>query len=347
MIENPQPSTLNPQPTPDSQPSTLNPQLTPDSQPSTLNHQLSHPHLTVCICTYQRPAMLARLLRDIASQQTDGAFTLSVVVTDNDAAKSAQAAAEDCARECALNLLYTVEPRKNIAHARNTAVSRAKGEFIAFIDDDEFPDTNWLLNLYRTCEKHQVAGVLGPVKPHFADHTPGWVIKGGFYDRPTHATGFEMAWTECRTGNVLLRRSILNSSPAINHQPSTTNPPFDPQFGTGGEDQDFFRRMTERGHCFIWCNEAVAWETVPATRCSRRFMLNRALLRGRNSFRHGKHRLRNLAKSAIAIPTYLLALPVLLLAGHHLFMKYLVKLTDHTGRVLALLGLNPVNERRM
>ena len=41
------------------------------------------------------------------------------------------------------------------------------------------------------------------------------------------------------------------------------------------------------------------------------------------------------------------ALPVLFLAGHHHFMKYLVKLADHVGRLLASVGLNPVRERWM
>src|SRR5207245_2759845 len=81
---------------------------------------------------------------------------------------------------------------------------------------------------------------------------PEWLIKGGFYQRPTHPTGFLMPWHECRTGNVLFRRAILNSSET----------PFRREFGTGGEDQDFFRRMIERGHRFVWCNEAVTFELV-------------------------------------------------------------------------------------
>jgi hypothetical protein len=76
-------------------------------------------------------------------------------------------------------------------------------------------------------------------------------------------------------------------------------------------------------------------------------MIHRALLRGRNTFRHPKHRFRNILKSLIAVPAYALALPVLLLAGHHYFMKYLVKLADHAGRLLASVGLNPVTNRRM
>jgi glycosyltransferase involved in cell wall biosynthesis len=281
--------------------------------------------------------MLERLLRDISRQETAGAFTFSVVVTDNDSSESARGVVERCSKETGLAITYAIESERNIAVARNTAVANAQGDFIVFIDDDEFPVAGWLLNLFRTCESIGVAGVLGPVKPHFEHEPPKWLVKGGFYQRPGHPTGFIMPWHECRTGNVLLRRSIL----------AATEPPFRREFGAGGEDQDFFRRMIQEGHRFVWCDEALAYEVVPPSRWSRRFMIHRALLRGRNTFRHPKHRFRNLLKSLIAVPAYALALPVLLLAGHHYFMKYLVKLADHTGRLLASVGLNPVTNRRM
>jgi glycosyltransferase involved in cell wall biosynthesis len=294
-------------------------------------------HLTICICTCGRPAILERLLTEISKQETDGAFTYSVVVIDNDSAQCGRSVVERCSRETDLDITYAVERERNIAVARNTAISHATGDFIVFIDDDEFPAAGWLLNLFRTCESHQVAGVLGPVKPHFEREPPRWLIKGDFYQRPTHPTGFVIPWQECRTGNVLFRHNILDPS----------EPPFRREFGGGGEDQDFFRRLIERGHRFIWCGEAIAYEVVPPSRWSRRFMIHRALFRGRNTFRHPKHRLRNLLKSVIAVPAYALALPVLLLAGHHYFMKYLVKLADHVGRLLASVGINPVTERRM
>jgi len=283
--------------------------------------------------------MLERLLREISRQETAGTFTFSVVVIDNNSTQSARAVVEKWQRERfgeVPQIVYAVELAKNIALARNNALSHATGDFVVFIDDDEFPAPGWLLNLFRTCERYRVAGVLGPVKPHFEQKPPNWLIKGGFYHRPAHSTGFAMPWQECRTGNVLFRRNILDLAE-----------PFRPEFGMGGEDQDFFRRMMEHGHRFIWCDEAVVYEVVPPIRWSRRFMIHRALFRGRNTFRHRKHRLRNLLRSVIAVPAYALALPVLLLAGHHYFMKYLVKLADHLGRLLASVGLNPVTERRM
>jgi len=120
---------------------------------------------------------------------------------------------------------------------------------------------------------------------------------------------------------------------------------FKPEFGTGGEDKDFFMRMNDLGFAFIWCNEAVVLETVPADRWKRSFMWKRALLRGRNILKHPVGRVSVLAKSVAAVPLYSLALPVLSIFGQHWFMKYSIKLCDHLGRLLAIARINPIKER--
>jgi cellulose synthase/poly-beta-1,6-N-acetylglucosamine synthase-like glycosyltransferase len=219
--------------------------------------------------------------------------------------------------------------------ARNKVVQEAKGDYLAFIDDDEIPGNDWLLVMLRTLKARGVDGVLAPVLPYFETEAPKWLVKAGFYDRPRHETGFVLGWQEARTGNVLLRRRILDGIGEV----------FRPEFGAGGEDQDFFKRMMDQGRKFIWCDEAPAHELVPPHRWRRRFLLKRALLRGKTTFRHRTNLLRNLAKSLIAVPLYAVALPFLLLLGHHHFMKYLVRLFDHLGRLLAVLNLNPIKER--
>jgi succinoglycan biosynthesis protein ExoM len=229
---------------------------------------------------------------------------------------------------------YCIEAQQNIALARNKALAHAKGDFIAFIDDDEFPPETWLLTLFRNCSAYGVDGVLGPVKPHFDVPPPKWVIKGKFYARPTYKTGLIIDWRKGRTGNVLFRRRILDQ----------IGEAFRAQFGSGAEDQDFFRRMIERGHVFIWCNEAVAYEVVPSLRWKRSFMLRRALLRGKMSLNHPTSGIGGIAKSMIAVPLYALALPFMLVLGHHRFMNCLIKLFDHGGKILACLNLNPVTE---
>jgi hypothetical protein len=108
---------------------------------------------------------------------------------------------------------------------------------------------------------------------------------------------------------------------------------------------DFFRRRMAKGHLFVWCSEAPAYEVVPPSRCTARYLLRRALLRGSNFPKHGAHRVRNAAKSLLAVPIYTLALPVLAISGKHFFIMYLIKICDHGARLLAHLGLPLVTQR--
>jgi cellulose synthase/poly-beta-1,6-N-acetylglucosamine synthase-like glycosyltransferase len=273
------------------------------------------------------------LLSELRVQDTGGLFTYSIVIADNDELQSGEAVTLDFAAGSHIETRYCVEPRQNIALARNKAVDNARGDFLAFIDDDEFPGKRWLLTLFKACNDYDADGVLGPVRPYFDKDPPKWVVKGKFYERPTYRTGLVIDWRKGRTGNVLLRRRIF----------APGGQAFRPSFLTG-EDQDFFRRMIEKCHSFIWCNEAVAYEVVPPIRWKRTFLLRRAWLRGAIAVVHPAFGPRQIAKSVIAVPVYAAALPFALVLGHHRFMTLLVKLTDHLGKLLSLLGINPIRE---
>lgn len=291
-------------------------------------------HISVCICTYKRPELLRQLLAKLDDQDTANLFTYSIVVADNDHLQSAHPVVLEFASTSSVPVTYCVEPQQNISLTRNRAIQNATGDFIAFIDDDEFPTKAWLLTLFETCSKYDVDGVLGPVKCYFAQEAPRWVVKGKFYERPTYPTGFVIDWRKGRTGNVLLKTRVLEA----------VAQPFSPSFHRAG-DQDFFRRMISKGYVFIWCDEAVAYEVVPPIRWTRTFMLKRALLRGTISLQHPTSRLRIVAKSFIATPIYLLALPFAFLLGQHRFMSLLVRLFDHLGRLLTFVGFKPVKNQ--
>jgi glycosyltransferase involved in cell wall biosynthesis len=281
--------------------------------------------------------MLKRLLLALEGQATEERFTYSIVVADNDRAESARATVAAFAGHKRLQVSYCLEQRQNIALARNTALQNANGDFIAFIDDDEFPITEWLLNLYHTLEGYGVDGVLGPVLPHFDEEPPRWVRKGGFFNRPRHQTGFLLSWTDCRTGNVLFRAKVLE----------LLGEPFRHEFGSGGEDLDFFQRAITKGCGFVWCDGAIVYEVQEPSRWEIRLMVRRALLRGRNNWRYTQGRWLRLAKSAVALPLYTLSLPIMLLGGYHRFVKSLVRIGDHGGKILAALGVNPVRTRNL
>jgi succinoglycan biosynthesis protein ExoM len=281
-------------------------------------------HISVCICTYKRPEPLGRLLLAVSAQDTDGLFTYSVVIADNDHLESARAVVAELATIAPIPMHYCVEPRQNIALARNKAVASSIGDFVAFIDDDERPPRDWLVRLVTAFKVYQADGVLGPVVPRFYTPPPAWIRRGKLFDRPSLPTGTWLRWRQTRTGNALLRRSIFD----------TQGNQFRPECGGGGEDVDFFRRMIAQGMRFVWCAEASVDEFVPAERCRRTYLLTRALLRGGARHNRGWPVLVSLA----AIPIYAVALPLLLVRGQHVFMRYLIKECDHLGRLLALVA---------
>jgi succinoglycan biosynthesis protein ExoM len=291
-------------------------------------------HISVGVCTYKRPQLLKRLFERVGAQETEGRFTFSLVIADNDDKRSAEATVAELAASCPVAVRYCVEPRQNIALARNKLVENSEGDFIAFIDDDEFPEAGWLLNLFMICQQYQSAGVLGPVRRHFDIAPPKWVSEGSFYTREEHPTGFVMGWHESRTGNLLFRRALVENEEM----------PFRPEF-RAGEDQDFFRRKMEQGEKFIWCNEAVVYEVVPPSRWDRTVMLKRALLRGATAVLHPTFGAKEVIKSLVAVPLYIMALPFVLLLGQHRFMNLLIRLFDHLGKLLALVHLNPIREQ--
>jgi len=293
------------------------------------------PHISVCICTYKRPELLSRLLHELENQETEGQFKFSITVVDNDSRQSGKNAVDSIKLRSPINIQYFVEPEQNIALARNKAVDNAEGDFIAFIDDDEFPVNMWLLSHFNFLKSSMTHGSLGPVLPHYEKTPPKWLLQGRFFNRPSYKTGKVLHWNETRSGNVFLNRSIICSF----------EPAFNPIFGSGGEDKDFFRRYISKGCIFSWCAEAPVYERIPEARCKRSYLIRRALLRGKAKARAVPQDVMSVVKSLLGIFIYTLALPVTLFLGHYIFMQTLIKGCDHLGNIITLCGFDIIKEK--
>lgn len=170
---------------------------------------MSKDRISVCICTYKRPAHLEKLLGALAELQSNELFNYSIVVADNDESRSAEPVVAAFAARTQIAITYCMEPQPNIAKARNLSVKNADGNLVAFVDDDEFPEPDWLCCHYDALHRYRADGVLGPVKPYFEVEPAAWMTKGGFFERPSYPTGCKLEWSQTRTGNVLFRKSIL------------------------------------------------------------------------------------------------------------------------------------------
>ena len=298
--------------------------------------------ICVCICTFKRPHLLAKLLAALGSQVTDSLFTYSIIVVDNDVNRTAEDTVRGFQNSSINKIDYHVEPEQNIALTRNRAIENANGNYVAFIDDDEFPVPNWLLNLYKTLRLYGADAVLGPVRPYYPQDTPAWLKKSKLCERPEHQTGTFMHWGDTRTGNVLLDGEIFKNRENR----------FGKEFGrTGGEDIEFFRKIAGKGKKFVWCNEAPAYETVSRERWNKTFYTQKSLRIG--TLVGEKIRLRTsglkylypLMKSGIWIITMCLCIPGAFLWGYYLYIRVLSKIMYNLGLITGFMGCSLIRYR--
>jgi succinoglycan biosynthesis protein ExoM len=229
---------------------------------------------SIVIITYRRPGSLATTLASCLAQRgSDGGF--EIIVVDNDPAGSARPVVDALAAHAAVPLRYVHEARPGISYARNTGVAVAVGRCIAFIDDDEEADPDWLAAHLATLRRCAADVCVGPVLPRFA--VAGATVPAYAYRLFTRdaavPTGTPVpAWPGI--GNTLLLRERCCGG----------DRPFDPRLGiSGGGDAVFLGKLVRGGRKIVWCAEAPLWESIPAERVDPHYLLRRAFRGGQTT----------------------------------------------------------------
>ncbi len=222
------------------------------------------PQVSVCVPTRRRPADLERMLASLAAQQ--GAPTFEVIIVDNDPAGSAKAVAERFAER--LDIIYEVETVRGVSSARNRAVRASRAPLLAFIDDDEWAEPDWLSILHGAMADETIDAVIGLRDFVFDDDVPGYLRACGLFGLPDLPEGRDLAWWQTLIGNSCLRRTAL---------PDPLSP-FDPDLDEiGGEDSHLFAIIIDRGGRVVGAPRARTHERRTLGRTSIRGILGRAL----------------------------------------------------------------------
>lgn len=263
--------------------------------------------LSICICTFRRPALLAALLAELQHMHWDDPRTCELVVVDNDPSLSAMGTLSDWAHISKFRLRADPLGASNIAAARNRLVALATGDRVLFLDDDQHPhDPGWAQALCRTMDSHRADVVFGPVKPLYGAGTPDWVRRAGHFelDPAGMATGTLVSKDLAHSGNALIARHCFEGN----------TPPFDEAFGrTGGEDSVFFQGLIQRGLKLVWCAEGAVSEHVPPERANAAWLLKRSYREGQTWVRtelHGLPAPAQWRRSVVILARALVALPV-------------------------------------
>lgn len=226
------------------------------------------PKIAIGICTYHREAGLAALLEAIQRLQFEGRpdAAIMLVVVDNSPTGTARQFCTEFAARSRFGLNYHNETKKGLANARNAALAQARSlgaTHLAFIDDDEVPEPQWIEALIERLEQTDAAAALGPVEPVFASFPADALPRSAYVIRPRLANGFALEGYTC---NMIVRLDVVARVKAA----------FDPRFNElGGEDTMFFRALTQAGERIAWAEDARVHEFVPAQRMSAKWLWRR------------------------------------------------------------------------
>ena len=230
---------------------------------------MTDPHVTVVVCTYNRCENLRDTLRALKGQVVDGGLALEILVVDNNSSDQTKAVVEEAARVSRWPLRYTFERLQGLTHARNRSIQEARGEWVAFTDDDVLPEPDWVASLWHTAQAFNADAAGGRILPLWQSPPPAWLVRQRellgaltLVDRgpePLIATlrdayfifGANMAFKKTLFEQLGLFRTDLGvvGNTAMR-----------------GEDTEFVVRAVQAGKRVVYAPEAVVRHKVPAER---------------------------------------------------------------------------------
>ena len=199
------------------------------------------PTISIIIPTFNRPHFLAKALASVREQTFKD---WECIVIDDGSAESAQTTVESAADK---RVRYVRQMGKGRSAARNKGISLSDGEFIAFLDDDDWFLPNKLQQQLEYLQVHQsVDGVVSGVL--YTDQNDS--INGkwaGWLSQPNLTLPACLLALPVQIGAILFRRRVFDQMSQW----------FDQKFHFG-EDTDFLLRVIHNGFDLQWLKTFVS-----------------------------------------------------------------------------------------
>lgn len=221
--------------------------------------------LVVAICTFNRPEGLRDLLTELVKQSKKLDLVSLILVVDNSCEGNASWVMS--APEFSHAVQYIHAEQAGLSNARNVALrfARDKGLALAFIDDDEVPDENWLQTAAKASGLSTFEILAGPVVPDFGGEGSQLSIPKEFWERPLGQDG-EIVDGYVGDGNIIYPKSLIISGLEYSQEFSLT----------GGQDTDFLMRAKKLGFKIKNLNDLAVIERVPPVRQTVSYLTDRA-----------------------------------------------------------------------
>ncbi|MEG1700649.1 MAG: glycosyltransferase family 2 protein [Alistipes sp.] len=220
--------------------------------------------LSLVIPTHNRAAQLIVALESVVRQRLPTAEWECVVVSNNSTDDTEARFATFAAAHPACNLRLVTENGEGVSYARNRGLAEVVAPCVAFIDDDERVNEDFLgayLDFFETHPDAVVAG--GRIIAEYLTGRPAWLSK--YTEMPiANPMDFGAKVTPFPRGRV-----PGGGNMAFRREGVARYGGFDPSLGRvgrqliGGEENDFFERLLRGGETIWYVPEAVMWHLIP------------------------------------------------------------------------------------
>jgi glycosyltransferase involved in cell wall biosynthesis len=199
-----------------------------------------------------------------------------LIIVDNNSTDNTKEIVEEYKIKSEQNVVYVFEEKRGLANARNSGIKEARGEIIAFIDDDCIVDKNWLFCISREFESDTSLSLIG-----------GRVELYDPNDQPVSVRRFKERITFSSTGQLF--SLITGCNMALHRRVFDALVGFDPAFGAGtrlqaAEDSDFFYRAYKIGFRIVYSPEILVYHNHGRRTEEQVRKLNKGYVIGRGAF---------------------------------------------------------------
>jgi glycosyltransferase involved in cell wall biosynthesis len=243
--------------------------------------------ITVILCTYNRCRSLAMALESVAASELPSSIEWEVLVVDNNSNDQTRQVAEEFCQRYPQRFHYLFEPQQGKSHALNAGIRGARGDVLAFMDDDVKVETSWLQNLTVQLYNNEWSGAGGRVLPERDFSPPRWLSLDGRYSLAPFAL-FDLGpeaqeLTEPPFGNNMAFRKAMFSKYGDFRADLGPRPGNEIR----NEDTEFGARLLAAGERFWYEPSAVVYHAVPDTRLQKNYLLNWWFDKARADIREG------------------------------------------------------------
>ena len=236
---------------------------------------MTRPYITVVVCTYNRAETLRDALNSLMLQKTGDQFSYETVVVDDASTDATPSVIREAAARSPTPMRYVQGSGKGIACARNKGIKESCADWIAFFDDDQVADPNWLEELFACAVQSGAEVVGGSVRLRLSDEEVRKIsplcraMLGETYGRSKLARCLRKTFPGC--GNILLKATVFQSGVQFNES-----------LTAGGEDIEFTARLRRTGIEGWFTPKAIVRHDVPAHRLTESYLSWRSLRAGDN-----------------------------------------------------------------